>query len=318
MQQSWQPSQDTFVDLRDYLVVLKRRKRLIAAIAFVCLVAAVLFTFTQTKIYTATARVYVQPAITTSSVSSPGQPVNIQNEQQLLQSTPVARLARSAMQTSVSSARLLKQLEVTTPSGADVLEIHFSDPSPRVAAAGAESFAQAYLSYRRTQAQEHIQSSVDAIDGQIAGLGNHPDPQVLAALEGQKANWLSSTVDPGTITLDAVAPSSPTSPNLVMNALLAIVLGLFLGIVAAFVRERMDDRLRGRPDLEEILAIPVMTMIPSVPGWRDRAGTQLVTVQAPRSPAAEAYRTLRTSMLVAASERSVKTQIGRASCRERV
>src|SRR5207244_4419685 len=46
---------------------------------------------------------------------------------------------------------------------------------------------------------------------------------------------------------------------------------------------------------------------PLVPGWRDRAGAQLVTIQAPRSPAAEAYRTLRTSMLVAASERGIKT-----------
>jgi capsular exopolysaccharide synthesis family protein len=211
------------------------------------------------------------------------------------------------MQTTTSTARLLKQLEVTTPPDADVLEIHFSDPSPRTAAAGAEAFAQAYLSYRRTQAQQQITSSVSAIDDQIQGLGPKADPQVLAALEAQKAQWLSSTIDPGTITLDAVPPSAPTSPNLVMNVLLAILFGLFLGVVASFVRERMDDRLRGRPDLEEILAVPVMTMIPSVPGWRDRAGTQLVTIQAPRSPAAEAYRTLRTSMLVAASERSVKT-----------
>src|SRR6185437_12516408 len=113
MQQSCQQSQDSFVDLRYYLVVLKRRKRLIAVITLVCLVAAVLFTLTRTKIYTATARVYVQTAITTSSVSNPGQPVNIQNEQQLLESTPVARLARSAMQTTTSTARLLKQLEVT-------------------------------------------------------------------------------------------------------------------------------------------------------------------------------------------------------------
>jgi len=202
MQQSWQQSQDSFVDLRDYLVVLKRRKRLIAVLTLVCLVAAVLFTLTQTKIYSATARVYVQPAITTSSVSNPGQPVNIQNEQQLVESTPVARLARSAMQTTVSSAGLLKQLDVTTPPDADVLEIHFSDPSPRTAAAGAEAFAQAYLSYRRTQAQQEIQNKVDAIQGQIDSLGPKIDPAVQAALEGQEAQWLASTIDPGTITLE--------------------------------------------------------------------------------------------------------------------
>jgi succinoglycan biosynthesis transport protein ExoP len=307
MQQSWQQSQESFVDLRDYLVVVKRRKRLIAAIAMVAVALVVVYTLTQTKKYTATAAVYVQPAITTSSVTNPGATVNIQNEQQLMLSTPVARLAQQSMHTTATSTRLLKQVAITTPPDADVLEVHFSDPSPVVAQQGAEAFAEAYLTYRRTQAQQEVSSKVDDIQGLIDGLGKGADPAVVATLEGQKAAWLSSTIDPGTVILDAQQPSSPTSPNLKINVALALLFGLFLGVVAAFVRERMDDRLRGRTDLEEVLAVPVMTMIPSVPGWRDRAGTQLVTIQAPRSPAAEAYRTLRTSMLVAASERGIKT-----------
>jgi succinoglycan biosynthesis transport protein ExoP len=307
MQQSWPQSQESFVDFRDYLVVLKRRKKLIAVIALVAVALAVAYTLSQTKIYTASAAVLVQPAISTSSVTSQGTTINIQNEQQLLLSGPVARLAQQSMHSSVQPEHLLKQVQVTTPQDADVLEIHFSDPSPTVAARGANAFADAYLSYRRTQAQQEISGKVAGIQSQIDGLGKNASAQVLAALEAQKAQLLSSTIDPGTVILQAQTPSAPTSPNLPMNVALALFFGLFLGVVAAFVRERMDDRLRGRTDLEEVLAVPVMTMIPSVPGWRDRSGTQLVTIQAPRSPAAEAYRTLRTSMLVAASERGIKT-----------
>jgi capsular exopolysaccharide synthesis family protein len=50
-----------------------------------------------------------------------------------------------------------------------------------------------------------------------------------------------------------------------------------------------------------------MTVIPAVPSWTDRSKPYLVTLEAPRSPAAEAYRTLRTSVLVSAAQQGVKT-----------
>jgi capsular exopolysaccharide synthesis family protein len=73
------------------------------------------------------------------------------------------------------------------------------------------------------------------------------------------------------------------------------------------VRERVNDRLRGRGDLEETIAAPVMTQIPAVPAWRNRDEPHLVTLETPKSPAAEAYRTLRTSVLVTAAQQGIKT-----------
>jgi uncharacterized protein involved in exopolysaccharide biosynthesis len=34
-----------------------------------------------------------------------------------------------------------------------------------------------------------------------------------------------------------------------LNIALAAILGAFVGLIAAFIRERMDNQLRGRPDL---------------------------------------------------------------------
>jgi capsular exopolysaccharide synthesis family protein len=306
----WPQPQENFLDLRDYLAVLKRRKRLIAAVAVVLVAAAVAWTLTQTKIYTATAEVLVREPI--SSATDPNGTilgVNIENERQQLLSTRVARVVQASFEPNISSSALLSRVEVTIPQDTDVLQIHYSDTSPAKAQEGAQAFAKGYLDYKTDQAQQQIADQVQVLQDTIAFQRAQPNPDrvAIAALTTQQANLLATTIDPGEITLDAQLPTSPSSPNLPMNVALALLFGAVIGVVVAYVRERVDDHLRGRNDLEEVLAVPVMTMIPAVPGWRDRDSAQLVTLQAPRSPAAEAYRTLRTSMLVAAAERGIKT-----------
>src|SRR5919201_3292830 len=114
-------------------------------------------------------------------------------------------------------------------------------------------------------------------------------------------------VDPGEIIQDAVKPSSPSSPNIPLNAGVAVVMGLAVGIGLAFLRDRLDDRLRGRTDLEERTGAPVLAVIPKVETWRERREPKLVTLSEPKSAAAEAYRTLRTSVMFAASQEGLKT-----------
>ena len=84
-------------------------------------------------------------------------------------------------------------------------------------------------------------------------------------MQAQLSQIQSTPIDPGEVLVDAAVPTSPTSPNLLLNIALAAILGAFVGLIAAFIRERMDDRLRGRPDLEETIGAPVMTMIPDDP-----------------------------------------------------
>ncbi|HEV8564954.1 MAG TPA: polysaccharide biosynthesis tyrosine autokinase [Actinomycetota bacterium] len=306
----WPQPQESLLDLRDYLAVLKRRKKLIAVVAVVLVALSAAWTLSQTKIYTATAEVLVRSPIT-SATDTNGNPVgvNVENERQQLLSTRVARVVQGAFEPDISSSALLSRVEVTIPQDTDVLQVHYSDPSPEKAQEGAQAFAKGYLEYKTDQAQQIIADKVEVLESTIAiqRAAENPDRAAIAALVAQQANVLLTTIDPGEITLDAQLPSAPTSPNLPMNVALALLFGVVIGVVSAYVRERMDDHLRGRNDLEEVLAVPVMTMIPTVPGWRDKESTQLVSLQAPRSPAAEAYRTLRTSMLVAAAERGIKT-----------
>jgi capsular exopolysaccharide synthesis family protein len=80
-----------------------------------------------------------------------------------------------------------------------------------------------------------------------------------------------------------------------------VLVGLTIGIGQAFVRHRLDDRLRGRADLEHRLGQPVLAIVPHLRSWHRRSSTHLVTIEKRWSPSAEAYRALRTSILFTAS-----------------
>jgi capsular exopolysaccharide synthesis family protein len=103
---------------------------------------------------------------------------------------------------------------------------------------------------------------------------------------------------------------SASEPSLIdtrmRTLLLALFVGLSLGVGLALFAERFDDRLRGRQDLAARSAAPVLATIPRLRSWKD--GEPVVaTLSAPRSETSEAYRTLRTGVLYAATHNRVKT-----------
>ncbi|HEV2070819.1 MAG TPA: polysaccharide biosynthesis tyrosine autokinase [Acidimicrobiales bacterium] len=95
----------------------------------------------------------------------------------------------------------------------------------------------------------------------------------------------------------AAEPTTPVRPKPVRNAVLALVVGLMLGVAVAFLREHLDDTVKGKDDLDRVLpGVTVLGLIPAVAGWKDRATPRVVSVTDPTSHVAEAYRSLRTSV----------------------
>lgn len=63
----------------------------------------------------------------------------------------------------------------------------------------------------------------------------------------------------------AVEPLEPSSPKIPKFTLAVVVLGLVLGVGAAFGLELIDRRVRSVEDLAEMLQVPVLVVIPKMP-----------------------------------------------------
>lgn len=92
---------------------------------------------------------------------------------------------------------------------------------------------------------------------------------------------------------EAKAPRTPNSPQSFQNALLALMIGLLGGIGMAFLREHLDNTFKQADEVEKVLGLPVLGMIPWV--QRKRGETRSIALMGfdqPGSIIAEAHRSL--------------------------
>jgi exopolysaccharide transport family protein len=111
----------------------------------------------------------------------------------------------------------------------------------------------------------------------------------------------------------AELPARPYKPNKQLNLLLAAVVGLFLGVGLAFFLEYLDNTVKTPEDVEQLIQLPSFGMVPEISYERRRrveSGTsypvELITFGHPKSMLSEAYRNIRTSILLSFSERPPK------------
>lgn len=100
----------------------------------------------------------------------------------------------------------------------------------------------------------------------------------------------------------AQASSSPVRPRILLNTLIATILGLILSIGTVFLLDFVDDTLKQSDDLHALLGIPSLGAISRING--KSLHDKLLTNQDPFSQAAEDYRLLRSKLQFMAQEGS--------------
>jgi len=98
-----------------------------------------------------------------------------------------------------------------------------------------------------------------------------------------------------TVVDKAKVPKFPIKPNLILNLMIAIVAGLAAGIGLALLLEHLDDTIKLPEDMEKLLGLPVLGIIPATKA-ADNTELALTENADPRSAFAEAYRSLRTTL----------------------
>lgn len=177
------------------------------------------------------------------------------------------------------------------------------------------------LQLARNQDSNVVQLVVEDTDpARAARVANALADAFVAQIESENQRILEQFRDPfgqriqGTVSLiklDSPAPPTvPIGPRTRLNTAAGLILGLLLGIVLSFVVEYFEDVLRGAHDIQRVLDLPLLAELRagrSRPRREEQEMMQLVVQNDPLSPAAEAYRNLRTTVLAKCnSERPIQ------------
>ena len=123
----------------------------------------------------------------------------------------------------------------------------------------------------------------------------------------------------------ALPPPQPVRPKKLLNIAIAFLAGVILGVMGAFAQEGLDHSIRTAEEVEGLLATPTLAVIPlDRDNWHpqrkllsrfngngngngDLRDTVALTVsQRPQSVLSEAYRSLRTSVLLSVAPKPPK------------
>jgi capsular exopolysaccharide synthesis family protein len=305
-----------------YLQILRHRKWWVGSIAVLGLAASLAFSLTAHKQYSATAQLLVQASVNASGLGGGQQPVTqteVQTELQLVTSAPVQQAVRAQLNSTPA-------VSATEVGQTNVVAITATSPVPSRASLIANLYATAFVQYRQAVASRSLASAEAQLRSQISSLGQQlksfrgnttsPEASALfnqqAVLKEQLAQMqVSGAVYTGDVVLvtPAQTPVSPSSPKPVQDALLGVAAGLALGFGAAFLRDSLDDRLISKEATEHAGGATVLAMTPVVTSWRRQRQPLVVSVAEPTSPAAESYRSLRTSMQFARQERQLHSLV---------
>src|SRR6202046_3376540 len=117
----------------------------------------------------------------------------------------------------------------------------------------------------------------------------------------------------------ALAPGGPSRPQKARNILLAFLIGLVGGVGLALFREYLDNTVKSPDDIEALTGLPSLAVVPAMPGLNAQQGRlarkagegtpastagriELLSYVQPKSQISEAFRALRTSLLLSQAE----------------
>ncbi len=304
--------------LHDYWRALVRRRWFIVVSAFCTVVPAVALSVMQSPVYQAEARMLIQNLPSDSVFSSGGgaSSKSVSNEIQVLEGDVVYQRLKTDLGLGVDPPTVTGSVVGDT----DVIAVTVRSGDPVTAAILANEYIDAYINSTRSQAVQgmiaaaqelqskitELQAQIDQLDQQIARSNTDDDTTAQSqrrilvdqqALFKQRIDQLQvdAALSSGGAQLvrPATPPVEPVEPTPTRTAMLALLVGLMLGIVSALSVDYLDDTVRTAEDLDAIgVGRPVLA---AVPADNATSGGPLALTR-PASLAVEAYRSLRTGV----------------------
>jgi len=287
--------------LSRYVEVVRSRLRLIFACVVVVTAAAAAYATLAPRTYKAVSHLLISPVdnqnnfVGLNVITAAGNPGGDISTAASLVTTPEVAALVAAKIGNTTGREALKGVDAVPVAQSNIVAITASASTAARAQVLANAFAQATVD-NRTQTLHH----------QLAGIIPELRAQVQALPEGQRTGQgslgerlayletLRAGPDP-TISVASLAarPITPSWPRKKLTVIAGLLVGLVLGLGAAFAPEGLDPRVRREEALRRIFRLPILARIPR----ERRFARNLPLRPSELSPVAqESYRMLRVAL----------------------
>ncbi|MER5866721.1 AAA family ATPase [Kitasatospora sp. NPDC002040] len=304
----------------NHFLVLRRYWRLLAG----CTVAALLIGLLLTPTGDTVDNGKWQCKVAITPVAGSGEAVRADQVLSYAGGSDVTTAA--AKKLGVTDVAALAARRTVAAASTQMLTVSVIGPTQHNCAETAAAFAEAIINGYSQESAKSASESIKRLEAQAATQQEQVNkfqqqysaarpadqpklqPQLTAALASltktltaisdlQNVSQTDAIQQWGSIDAKEVSGNLLSSPNRGVRLALAVVLGLALGVVAALMLSRMDTRVRTRNGTEEAFNLPVIGEIPQLSRRHRRLRDPLVVAR-PSDPGAEAFRSLRSTLLL--------------------
>ncbi len=259
-----------YLTLGDYLRVLRRYWPMIAVIALIGAAAGYATVIGQKPVYQASAEVTFQDPSQALSVvglgsNAPQSPAALASiNAETVTGHAVISEVKRRLKTGDSVGALGGAITTQVSPQSGILQISATGSSPAAAANLANTAASVLVSQDNANARGQFAKLASDIRDRIAKLppalrsASPASPLTYYENELARLQTLGTFASSAQVAKLAQPPAAASSPHKSQSVLIGLALGLLLGIVAAFIRDAMDRRLRGPEDIDSSFQLPLL------------------------------------------------------------
>jgi capsular exopolysaccharide synthesis family protein len=286
------------LDFRHFLGTLRRNVVFVIVTALLVAGAAFLTSKLQTPKYRATETLLFAPA--DSNVNPVDHARAISTLTALAKTDRV--LGSAAQNLGIPTAELKNAISVSGTDTEDLIRINAVAKRGTTAANYARAVGKSFIDWRKSIQNDLIRARITSLQDQLTQLSGRTSPSAIAAagdlrtqLAEAEAELANSSGDLREVA-PAAAPGSPYTPHPLRNLAIGLLAGLLLGAGLAFVRERLDRRLRSLEQVEQAYGLPMLGVVPFVrAASRGRRPAALANFDS-TSALADSFRNIRTNL----------------------
>lgn len=311
------------LDLRQYFSLFLHWAWLILLVALVAGAAAFFFSRRMTPYYQSSTTVLVNAAPATKATDYSSVMMSEQltsTYSQMMAKDPVLNEVISQLLLNMSTTDLKKMITVAAVNNTQLIQVTVESTDPVLSANIANAVATISAaqisdiqSQRFLQSKTTLEAQLADLEQQIAVYQAQADSAFTPAekdrldtkvtqYRGIYSNLLLSYESvrlseaqavSSIVQVEPAMPGlTPVKPKVMQNTLLAAVVGFLLAAGVIVAREALDDTIKTPEEISRKFKLPILGVI----NHHDVEDQAPITLTDPRSPTAEAYRTLRTNV----------------------